>query len=206
MENWLDGCRGWERQDHYTPARQRIEQEFQNDTGHQFSRIPSTSRVLANRIHGSTRGLSTPIGAREKIASIQRTLIYDSSLEWLSRVSGKEIKWRSTVKLFSLLKIPTLAVGFGALLFFAPTCKAQSEVSPDHFDGTDGWEIAARKQVAAKAKPTPAAGLYQAQSKKTGSGASLQLASARELSKSTPHNAVALQDKRKVAARKSDEK
>ena len=72
------------------------------------------------------------------------------------------------MKLFSLLKIPTIVLGFGALVFFAPTCKAQSEVSPDHFDGTDPWEIAARKPVAAKAKPTPATGSYQAQNKKTG--------------------------------------
>ncbi len=108
------------------------------------------------------------------------------------------------MKLFSLLKIPTIVVGFGALLFFAPNCKAQSEVSPDHFDGTDPWEIAARKPVAAKAKPTLATGSYQAQNKKTGLSASLQLASARELSKSTPHSAVAVQDKRKVAVRKSD--
>ncbi len=35
-------------------------------------------RVLANRIHGSTRGLSTPADAGEKITSIQRSLIYVS--------------------------------------------------------------------------------------------------------------------------------
>ncbi len=108
------------------------------------------------------------------------------------------------MKLFSLLKIPTLALGFGALVFFAPNCKAQSEVSPDHFDGTDSWEIAARRPVAAKAKSTPATDSYQAQN--NGSVASLQLASARELSKSTPHNAVAVQDKRKLTPRKSDKK
>jgi len=49
------------------------------------------------------------------------------------------------VKLFSLLKIPAIVLGFGAAVVFTPTCKAQSEVSPDHFDGTDPWEIAARK-------------------------------------------------------------
>ena len=110
------------------------------------------------------------------------------------------------MKLFSLLKIPALVAGFAALLFFAPTCKAQSEVSPDHFDGTDPWEIAARRPVAAKTKLTPATGSYQAQNKKTGSSASLQLASARELSKPIPQDAVAVQDKRKVAVRKSDKK
>ncbi len=110
------------------------------------------------------------------------------------------------MKLFSLLKIPTMVVGFGALLFLAPACKAQSEVSPDHFDGTDPWEIAARRPVAAKAKSTLATGSYQAQNKKTGLGASLQLASAREVSKPTPRDAVAVQDKRKVAVRKPDNK
>ena len=34
--------------------------------------------VLANRIHGSTRGLSTPTDARERIASIQRSAICGS--------------------------------------------------------------------------------------------------------------------------------
>jgi hypothetical protein len=116
----------------------------------------------------------------------------------------ERMKWRSTVKLFSLLKIPALVVGFVALLFFAPTCKAQSEVSPDHFDGTDPWEIAARKPVVAKTKSTLA--LYQAQNKKTDLSANLQLASARELSKAMPQDAVAVQDKRKVAVRKSDKK
>jgi len=110
------------------------------------------------------------------------------------------------VKLFSLLKIPAIVLGFGAVAVFAPTCKAQSEVSPDHFDGTDPWEIAARKPVAAKARLTSATGSYQAQNKKTGSDATLQLASARELSKSMPYNAEAVQDKRKVAVRKSDKK
>ncbi len=108
------------------------------------------------------------------------------------------------MKVFSLLKIPAIVLGFGALVVFAPTCKAQSEVSPDHFDGTDSWEIAARKPVALKARPISATGSYQAQNRKTGSGATLQLASARELLKSRPHDAVAVQDKRKVAVRKSD--
>jgi hypothetical protein len=110
------------------------------------------------------------------------------------------------MKSFSLLKIPTLLVGFGALLLFSPTCKAQSEVSPDHFDGTDPWEIAARKPVAPKTKQAIATGSSQAQNKKAGSGASLQLAAVREVSKSSPRKAVAVQDKRKVAIRKSDKK
>src|SRR6266704_3021744 len=59
----------------------------------------------------------------------------------------QKTNWRLPMKPFSLLKIPVLLVGFGALLFFSPTCKAKSEVNPAHFDGTAPWEIAARKSV-----------------------------------------------------------
>jgi hypothetical protein len=108
------------------------------------------------------------------------------------------------VKPFSLLKIPVLLAGFGALLFFAPACKAQSEISPDHFDGTDTWEIAARKPMAQKAALQH--GLYQAQNKKADSSASLKLAAVREASNASHDNAVAIPDKPKVAVRKPDQK
>jgi hypothetical protein len=107
------------------------------------------------------------------------------------------------VKSFSLLKLPVLLAGFGALLLFSPTCKAQSEVNPDHFDGTDTWEIAARKPVTLKTKPAPATDSYQAKNQKAGS---VQLAAVRDLSNPAPRNAVAVQDKRKTAVRKSNEK
>jgi len=110
------------------------------------------------------------------------------------------------MKWFGLLKIPVLLLGFGALALFAPACKAQSEVSPDHFDGTDPWEIAARKPVAPTAKSPKATGSYQAQNKKAGSSASLQLAAVREVSKPSPGKAVAVPDKRKTAVRKPEPK
>ncbi len=111
------------------------------------------------------------------------------------------------MKPFSLLKIPVLLVGFAAMLLFTPACKAQSEVSPDHFDGTDPWEIAARKPMAPKAKAASERGSYQAQSKMVGSGASVQLAAVHDVSNSTGHKAVAIQDKRKTAVvRKPDQK
>jgi len=69
------------------------------------------------------------------------------------------------VKSFSLFKLPILLAGFGALLLFSPTCKAQSAVSPDHFDGTDTWEVAARKPVTSKAK-APATASYQTNNQK----------------------------------------
>jgi hypothetical protein len=110
------------------------------------------------------------------------------------------------MKPFSLLKIPVLLAGFGALLFLAPACKAQSEISPDHFDGTDAWEIAARKPVAQKLKPTPERASYQAQNKKADAGVSLKLAAVREASNASHDNAVAIPDKPKVAVRKPDQK
>lgn len=108
------------------------------------------------------------------------------------------------MKSFSLLKIPVLVVGFGALLFFAPASRAQSEVNPDHFDGTDSWEIAARRSVTPKVRPGLTSGSYQAENKKAGSAASLQLAAAREVQSPAHRNAVAVQDKRKPTVRPSD--
>jgi hypothetical protein len=111
------------------------------------------------------------------------------------------------VKPFSLLKIPVLLVGFGALLLFAPACKAQSEVNPDHFDGTDPWEVAARRPVTARTKTGAAApASYLAQNKKAGSAASLQLTAAREVASPAHGNTVAVRDKRKPAVQPPDKK
>ena len=108
------------------------------------------------------------------------------------------------MKSFSLLKLPILLAGFGALLLFSPTCKAQSEVNPDHFDGTDTWEIAARKPMTPQAKAAQKSGALQAQSQKARSGANVQLAAVRDVSNPATRDAVAVQDKRKPAVRKSD--
>src|SRR5260221_8270352 len=109
------------------------------------------------------------------------------------------------MKPISFLKVPMLLVGFGAVLLFAPACKAQ-EVSPDHFDGTDSWEIAARTPVAAKAKSATNVVTYQARNQKASAGPNLQMAAAREVTKSSPRTAVAFRGKRKTAVRKSDPK
>lgn len=100
------------------------------------------------------------------------------------------------MKPFSLLKIPVLLAGFGALLFFAPACKAQSEINPDHFDGTDTWEIAARKPAAQRAAQLQ--GLSQAQNNKANSAASLKLAAVREGLNAARDKAVAIPDKPKA--------
>ena len=106
------------------------------------------------------------------------------------------------MKSFSLLKLPVLLMGFGALLLFSPACKAQSEVNPDHFDGTDTWEVASRKPMTSQAKAAQKSGALQARSQKA--SASVQLAAVRDMSNPAPGSAVAVEDKRKAAVRKSN--
>ena len=108
------------------------------------------------------------------------------------------------MKPFRLLKIPMVLVGVGALVIFAPSCKAQSEVSPDHFDGTDAWEVAARKPLAPKAKAAAAPTVFEAMDKKASANASVQLASVREKADAMPPATATLQDKKKFVVRKSD--
>jgi hypothetical protein len=109
------------------------------------------------------------------------------------------------MKPFSLFKLPVLLLGFGAVLVLSPACKAQSEVNPDHFDGTDSWVAAALRPVpASKAKQSLAQANLQAQNGKAASGPTVQLAVSRELSKPVRPEAVAIPDKRKTAPRKAD--
>jgi hypothetical protein len=109
------------------------------------------------------------------------------------------------MKPFSLLRLPAVLLGFGAVLILSPACKAQ-EVSPDRFDGSDSWVAAAQKPApAAKAKPAATThSISQVQNKKADSGPKVELAAAREVSKATKHEAVAIQDTRKTAPRKPD--
>lgn len=104
------------------------------------------------------------------------------------------------MKPFSLLKLPVLLLGFGAALILSPACKAQSEIAPDHFDGTDPWERAAHRVVTPKNHQTPAA--VQAQNRNAESHSAVQLAAVREPSQAARQDTVAIQDKRKIAARK----
>lgn len=97
------------------------------------------------------------------------------------------------MKRFVLLKLAVLVAGIGTAMLLTPACKAQSEVSPDHFDGTDFWARTAQKQRVAKAS-------LQEKSQKANQGSALQLAAAREVSKPANREAVAADRKRKPAA------
>lgn len=104
------------------------------------------------------------------------------------------------VKHFMVLKLPLLVLGMGAALLFTPACKAQSEVSPDHFDGTDFWARGAQTVHAPAQKHTVVKASVQEKSQKANQGSTLQLAAVREVSKPANREAVAADRKRKAPA------
>lgn len=104
------------------------------------------------------------------------------------------------MKHFVLLKLSVLLLGIGAVLLLAPASKAQSEISPDHFDGTDSWAAAAAVHPPMH-KRTGAKASLQAQNQKTAQASAFQLASAREVSKPVSRDAAVVDRKRKMAAR-----
>ena len=108
------------------------------------------------------------------------------------------------MKSFISLKTCVVLCGMGAALLFAPGSKAQSEVSPDHFDGTDSW--AAAHSQAAKPKQTPANVTLQAKAQKNSQGSSFQLASSREVTKAPRPNATAVDRKRKATTPNPEKK
>ena len=59
------------------------------------------------------------------------------------------------MKPFGLVKGVLTVVGLATGLLFSPACKAQSEIDPDHFDGTDSW-ARVHKVLAARPKQMPA--------------------------------------------------
>jgi hypothetical protein len=95
-----------------------------------------------------------------------------------------------------LLKMGVVFVGVGAGMLFAPTCRAQAEVAPDHFEGAD----------AATAPMTPAkiVPVQGKQNSTLAAGTSQKVAgqhSAKHESGSTAATGgAAVADKRKTAA------
>ena len=104
------------------------------------------------------------------------------------------------MKHFILLKLSVLVLGAAAALVLTPACKAQSEISPDHFDGTDSWARAARSVHSQPQKQPVAKSSVQAKSQRATQGSAFQLASAREVSKPVNRETVAVDRKRKPAA------
>ena len=109
------------------------------------------------------------------------------------------------MKPYFTLKTSILICSFGAALLLSPACKAQSEVAPDHFEGgdTEPWEKASRFAAPEPAKANPKQVAAPAHGPKSNTSAKLQVAAARDLSKATEGEVVAIQDKRKASSQKS---
>jgi hypothetical protein len=98
------------------------------------------------------------------------------------------------MKSFDFCKLPLVLLALGGVLTLAPGARAQSDVAPDHFDGTDSWAAAASVK-APLAKPAPHAVVATQQVRSSHSGApALKPVAAHELTANK---------KRKTAARKS---
>jgi len=105
------------------------------------------------------------------------------------------------MKSFSFYRLPIVLLCLGGALVLAPQSRAQSEVAPDHFDGTDSWAAAASaKAPGQKAKPQFALAISQARNN-TPVAPALQPVAARSVS--APRRSEAIADKnRKPAAPK----
>ena len=108
------------------------------------------------------------------------------------------------MKTFIMWKLPILLGSFAAALVFSPACKAQSEISPDHFEDRNTEPFARPASVPVpdtnKASQKPAAAQVRAHN--SSASQAKQLLAVRN-SKPAEPKAVALQDKRKTTAPKS---
>ena len=103
------------------------------------------------------------------------------------------------MKPFILLKLPLVILALGGALIFVPQARAQSEIAPDHFDGTDSWAAAASaKAPVSKLKSNPAPATEARDNKP--SAPSLHPVAAREIA---PRRADATGNKRRKSAPKS---
>ena len=108
------------------------------------------------------------------------------------------------MKRFIFLKLSVVLFGIGAALVLTPACKAQSEISPDHFDGTDVGATAARPAHVQPQKQPVAKPSLRAKNQKAVQGSAFQLAAAREVTKPVRREAVAVDRKRKPATPSSE--
>ena len=100
------------------------------------------------------------------------------------------------------LKIGVTVVGLAAGLLLCPASRAQSEIAPDHFDGTDSWEAAAHHKLAGSNSRQQ--GLATGTNRhKPSPRAALQLTGHRQIRMRPDHGTSPMYVRRKVAARNS---
>ncbi len=107
------------------------------------------------------------------------------------------------MKSLGMLRISIIALGSAAAMSIAPRCSAQSEIDPDHFDGTDSWQaVAVAKVQAPKTNPAKAGAAGQVLNGNTSGHATLRATAVRNVPNAQGPEAVAFLDKRKASARK----
>jgi hypothetical protein len=110
---------------------------------------------------------------------------------------------KNHMKPFGMLRVSMIVLGFAAAGFIAPQCRAQFEVDPDHFDGTDSWQAAALAKVhGPKINRASVGGAGQAQNRNTSGRATLHFTAAGNVPDAQRSEAVAVQNKRKASTRK----
>ena len=107
------------------------------------------------------------------------------------------------MKSLGTLRISIIALGSAAVMSIAPRCSAQSEIDPDHFDGTDSWQaVAVAKVQAPKTNPAKAGAAGQVLNGNTSGHATLHATAVRNVPNAQGPEAVAVLDKRKASTRK----
>src|ERR1700719_1930408 len=109
----------------------------------------------------------------------------------------------ATMRSFGMLRISMIVLGFAAAMFITPQCRAQFEIDPDHFDGTDSWQAATLAKVHVRKTNRASAGAGgQALHGNTSGHTTLRSAATRNVSKAQGPEVVAVQNKRKASIRK----
>jgi hypothetical protein len=71
------------------------------------------------------------------------------------------------MKSFTILRLPLVILVLGGAFLLVPQSRAQSEIAPDHFDGTDSWAAAASAKIhSPNLKSNAAPATLQAQNNK----------------------------------------
>lgn len=112
------------------------------------------------------------------------------------------VKRKLAMESFSLFKMPVIIAGLAAKFVLSPACKAQSEIAPDHFDGTDSWATMGPKIAAPKRQHRLVA--MQANHRRV-SASSLSFATNRQSSTAFHKSAPAILSRRKATALKAEE-
>jgi hypothetical protein len=106
------------------------------------------------------------------------------------------------VRFLTSFRVFVTLIGLAAGLILSPASKPQSEIAPDHFDGTDSWEAVAHHKLVVSKSPRKGAA-SQTDRHTSGSRATLQLTGRRQTGARWGHGTSTIQDRSKMVAQNS---